>query len=115
MFNDQGSYGAFPATSNLNIDNGDPVPNLVLARVGAGGKIRIANYLGPTHVIADIAGWFGTGGAHLDGAGFAGVVPERLMDSRNGIGGPARSSRRAKSAVCKWPASPAFRAMQRVW
>ena len=89
VFNDQGSYGAFPATSNLNIDNGDPVPNLVLARVGAGGKIRISNFVGPTHVIADIAGWFGTGGAHLNGAGFAGVVPERLLDSRNGIGGPA--------------------------
>ncbi len=89
VFNDQGTYGALPATSNLNIDNGDPVPNLVLARVGAGGKIRIVNYLGPTHVIADIAGWFGTGGAHLNGTGFAGVVPERLMDSRNGIGGPA--------------------------
>jgi hypothetical protein len=89
VFNDQASFGAAPATSNLNIDNGDPVPNLVLARVGAGGKIRIANSLGPTHVIADIAGWFGTGGAHLNGSGFAGVVPDRLMDSRNGIGGPA--------------------------
>lgn len=89
IFNDQGTYGAFPATSNLNIDDADPVPNLVLARVGAGGKIRIANYLGPTHVIADVAGWFGTGGAYTDGAGFAGVVPERVMDSRLGIGGPA--------------------------
>lgn len=90
IFNDQGSYGAFPATSNLNIDDGNPVPNLVLARVGAGGKIRISNYLGPTHVIADVAGWFGTGGAHTDGAGFAGVVPDRVMDSRLGIGGPKR-------------------------
>ena len=90
IFNDQNTYGEFPSTSNLNIDNGDPVPNLVLARVGAGGKIRIANYLGPTHVIADVAGWFGTGGAYTDGAGFAGVVPSRLLDSRNGIGGPAR-------------------------
>jgi hypothetical protein len=89
IFNDQGSYGALPSTSNLNIDNADPVPNLVLARVGAGGKIRISNYLGPTHVIADVAGWFGTGGAYTDGAGFAGVVPERVMDSRLGIGGPA--------------------------
>lgn len=90
VFNDQGSYGAMPTTSNLNIDDADPVPNLVLARVGAGGKIRITNYLGPTHVIADIAGWFGTGGAYSDGSGFAGVVPARVMDSRNGIGGPAR-------------------------
>jgi hypothetical protein len=88
IFDDQASYGAFPSTSNLNIDNADAVPNLVLARVGAGGKIRVFNHLGPTHVIADIAGWFGTGGAHTGGAGFAGVVPDRVMDSRNGIGGP---------------------------
>ena len=86
VFNDQGSYGAFPNTSNLNIDNADPVPNLVLARVGAGGKIRIFDYLGPTHVIADVAGWFGTGGAHTDGTGFTGVVPARVLDSRVGIG-----------------------------
>lgn len=89
IFNDQASYGAFPATSNLNIENANPTPNLVLARVGAGGKIRIANYLGPTHVIADVAGWFGTGGAHTDGAGFAGVQPTRVMDSRLGVGSPA--------------------------
>jgi hypothetical protein len=88
IFNDQASYGAFATTSNLNIDNADPVPNLVLARVGAGGKIRISNLVGPTHVIADVAGWFGTGGAHTNGAGFEGVVPARVMDSRLGVGGP---------------------------
>lgn len=87
IFNDQATYGAMPATSNLNIDDGNPVPNLVLARVGAGGKIRITNFLGPTHTIADIAGWFGTDGAYTDGAGFAGVVPARLLDTRTGIGG----------------------------
>ena len=78
MFNDQGSYGASPNTSNINIENGDPTPNLVLARVGAGGKIRIFDYVGPTHVIADVAGWFGTGGANTDGTGFSGVVPARV-------------------------------------
>jgi hypothetical protein len=88
IFNDQASYGAFATTSNLNIETADPVPNLVLARVGAGGKIRISNLLGPTHVIADVAGWFGTGGAHTNGAGFEGVVPARVMDSRLGVGGP---------------------------
>ena len=90
VFNDQGSYGAFPNTSNLNLESADPTPNLVLARVGAGGKIRIYNYLGPTHVIADVAGWFGTGGAHTDGTGFTGVVPSRVLDSRLGIGTPGR-------------------------
>ncbi len=90
VFNDQGSYGAFPNTSNLNLDSADPTPNLVLARVGAGGKIRLYNYLGPTHVIADVAGWFGTGGAHTDGTGFTGVVPSRVLDSRLAIGTPGR-------------------------
>lgn len=88
IFNDQGSFGAIPDTSNLNVDGANAVPNLVLARVGAGGKIRINNSFGPTDVIADIAGWFGTGGAHTGGAGFEGVVPSRLLDTRVGIGGP---------------------------
>jgi hypothetical protein len=35
--------GAVPDTSNLNFDAGDTIPNLVLARLGADGKIRIAN------------------------------------------------------------------------
>lgn len=90
VFNDQGTYvGGLPSTSNVNVGSDKPVPNLVLARVGAGGKIRVVNSWGPTHVIADVAGWFGTGGAHVGGAGFAGIVPSRVLDSRLGIGGPA--------------------------
>ena len=96
VFNDQGSYGAFPNTSNLNLESADPTPNLVLARVGAGGKIRLYNYLGPTHVIADVAGWFGTGGAHTDGTGFTGVVPSRLLDSRNAHRHPGPPVRRGR-------------------
>ena len=62
------------------------MPNLVLARVGAGGKIRIYNWWGPTQMVADVAGWFGTGGANANGSGFAGVTPARVFDSRNNIG-----------------------------
>ncbi|MFZ4810397.1 MAG: hypothetical protein ACOYL9_03555 [Ilumatobacteraceae bacterium] len=90
VFNDQGTYWSTPSTSNINVDNHTAVPNLVLARVGAGGKIRIVNGTwGTMHVVADVAGWFGTGGAYTNGAGFQGVVPDRAMDSRTGIGGPA--------------------------
>ncbi len=87
IFNDQGSFGAFPDTSNLNFEPGSATPNLVLARVGAGGKIRLANFTGPTQVIADIAGYIGTGGAHTNGAGFEGVVPDRIVDTRKNLGG----------------------------
>ena len=90
IFDDQAGFDDLPNTSNINVDGRDATPNMVLARVGAGGKIRIYNSNGPTHVIADVAGWFGTDGRHNDGAGFEGVVPERLMDSRTGLGGPQR-------------------------
>jgi hypothetical protein len=46
--------------------------------------------MGPTNVIADLAGWFGTGGANLGGDGFRAVTPSRLLDTRNAIGGPTR-------------------------
>lgn len=86
LFDDQASLiVGEPATSNLNMAGGDIVPNLVLARVGAGGKIRLYNSTGDTHVIADLAGWFGTGGAHTDGAGFSGVMPSRVFDTRTGL------------------------------
>lgn len=99
VFNDQGSYGAFPSTSNLNVGGSDAVPNLVLARVGAGGQIRIFNSFGPTNVVADVAGWFGTGGAHTDGAGFRGIDPIRVLDTRNGIGGPRQRVAAGQSRV----------------
>ena len=40
VFNDQNSFGEWPNASNLNFSEGQTVPNLVLVRVGAGGRIR---------------------------------------------------------------------------
>jgi hypothetical protein len=34
------------------------VPNLVVVKVGAGGKISLYNSGGSTHLVADVAGWF---------------------------------------------------------
>lgn len=89
FFNDQATYGAFPSTSNLNLTGGETVPNMVLARVGAGGIVRLlyAGY-GPMHIIADVAGWFDTGAAETarGGTGFTSVTPARLLDTRNNIG-----------------------------
>lgn len=90
VFDDQATYGALPSTSNLNLTAGETVPNLVLARVGAGGTIRFTYAgFGPMHVIADVAGWYDTGapGVLQGGLGFTGLAaPARLLDSRNGIG-----------------------------
>jgi hypothetical protein len=34
------------------------VPNLVVAKVGAGGKVSLYNNAGSTHLVADVMGWF---------------------------------------------------------
>lgn len=88
VFNDQFTYGSWPNTSNLNTQPGQTVPNLVLARVGAGGKIRLYNFNYPTHMVADVAGWFDTNAltSTSRGSSFFGVPPQRVLDTRNGIG-----------------------------
>ncbi len=87
IYDDQNSYGPFPNTSNLNLTQGETVPNLVLARVGAGGTIRFWNAgFGNMHVIADVAGWFDTSATtpvpQTGGLRFTGIAPDRLLDTR---------------------------------
>ncbi len=95
VLDDQNSYGAWPDASNLNVRAGQTAPNLVLARVGAGGRIRLYNYGYPLHMVADVAGWFDTGSTvtNTGGLGFFGVTPTRILDTRNGIGGVAGANR----------------------
>ncbi|MDP1806313.1 MAG: hypothetical protein Q8K72_14160, partial [Acidimicrobiales bacterium] len=50
-----------PLASNLNFGTGQTVPNLVVAKVGAGGKVSIYNGGGTAHLVADVAGWYGAG------------------------------------------------------
>jgi hypothetical protein len=81
IFEDQSMFRTFPATSSLNFKSGETLPNLVVARVGAGGRIMLENASFAAHVIADVAGWYDTGTARGDG--FFGVTPVRVMDTRN--------------------------------
>jgi hypothetical protein len=78
-----------PATSNLNFLAGQTVPNLVVAPVGANGKVAITNgSSGTVHVMADVSGWFSAGPPGP--GGLAPVAPARLLDTRtgNGASGP---------------------------
>ena len=75
---------ARPLASNLNFRPAQNVPNLVTVQVGAGGQVGIYNWVGATHVVADVSGWYGTGGA-----GYTSVTPARILDSRLGDGWPA--------------------------
>jgi uncharacterized protein YkwD len=49
---------ARPTASNLNPAQRVTVANLVIVRVGAGGKVSIHNAAGSTHFVVDVVGWF---------------------------------------------------------
>ena len=77
-----------PIASNVNFARADTIANLVIVRLGADGKINIYNNSGFTDVAADVVGYFTeTGGSQ---ALFTSLVPERIMDTRNGTGGPSQ-------------------------
>jgi hypothetical protein len=76
-----------PLTSNLNFGTNQTVANLVTVKAGAGGMVSLYNRGGPTHVIADVAGWYGPS-ASPAGSRFHAVVPARLLDTRTGNGAP---------------------------
>jgi hypothetical protein len=47
-----------PTASDLNWTAGLTVPNLVVVKLGADGKIALYNLAGSTDVIADVVGWY---------------------------------------------------------
>lgn len=69
-----------PTASNLNYAAGGTVANLVVARLGDGGRVCIYAHA-TVDVVADVAGWF---------VGDPGLVPlpspVRLVDTRTGFG-----------------------------
>ena len=80
-----------PTASNLNFIGGQTVPNLVIARVGEGGKVAIYNNVGTVDVVADTQGYFAApvaSGTALPGAVYNPANPARILDTRNGTGVP---------------------------
>jgi peptidoglycan hydrolase-like protein with peptidoglycan-binding domain len=69
-----------PTSSNLNAVGGQTVANMVTVGLGVGGRILLYNFLGATHVVVDVAGWYS--------GGFRPIVPRRVMDTRVRLGGP---------------------------
>ena len=75
---------ARPTASNLNFVKAQTIPNLVIARVGAGNKVTFYNAAGTVDIIADLAGYYALGA----GAGYSAVTPKRVLDTRAGLGAP---------------------------
>src|SRR5204862_495739 len=65
---------ARPEASNVNYVAGQNVPNLATVKLAGDGSVCIFAF-GATHVIADVAGYFGPSGT----AGYLAVPPLRLL------------------------------------
>ncbi len=77
-----------PTASNLNFVAGQTIPNLVIAPVGANGKVALYNGSGGTiHLIADVSGYYRSRARTAAGA-FGALAPYRLLDTRYGLGAP---------------------------
>jgi hypothetical protein len=70
------SGGGRPTAANLNYTVGQTSSNMVIVKVGSGGRISLFNLSGRADLIVDVLGWF------PDGPSFSGLSPARLMDSR---------------------------------
>ena len=74
-----------PLASNLNFGVLQTVPNLVVVKVGTGGRVSLYNGGGTTHLVADVAGWYGPSGAE-EGSRYHSLTPARVLDTRAGNG-----------------------------
>ena len=69
---------AAPVASNVNYVSGQTVPNLVIAQIGAGGKVCLFTEAA-AQLIADANGYF------APESSFAPLLPARLLDTRPGF------------------------------
>lgn len=73
-----------PVASNLNITPNRASTNLVVVRVGVGGRVVLFNGSGGTLTLgADVAGYYLAGAPAASGA-FGTLAPVRLLDTRTG-------------------------------
>ena len=78
-----GGQESVPGTSNLNFASGQIVPNLVTVPVGPNGVVDLYNgSTGSTQLVADVVGYF----RQEAGSQYVSVVPERILDTRDGTG-----------------------------
>jgi len=73
--------GTSPGSSNLNFRVGQVLANLAVTALDASGRACFSSSA-MTNLIVDVVGWFGATGLR-----FAATSPQRLVDTRNGLGG----------------------------
>lgn len=96
---------ARPGTASLSTRRGFSVPNLVVAPVGAGGRISMFNAVGATDVVADVIGYFAPARGGGPSGTYHAAVPRRILDTREGRGGPVLVAGTTRQLVVS-PAGP---------
>ncbi len=72
-----------PTASSLNFRAGQTIPNLVMVKIGANGKVSLYNgSAGTAHLIADVAGYVLDGIDSEQPGAFIPHSPERIIDTR---------------------------------
>lgn len=70
--------GVTPFASNLNLNPGYTIPNLVISQVDSGGRVSIYNGgIAATQVVVDVQGYLPSGTSYVP------MTPARLLDTRS--------------------------------
>lgn len=80
-----GPCGSPPLSSNVNARPQHSTATSVLVGLGPDGSVCVLTYSGNSHVVVDVAGWFGPG---PDGLAYRPAAPARLLDTRLNGGKP---------------------------
>ena len=82
-----GPCGASRGTSSVNARTARSAASAVLVGIGSNGTVCVRTFAGRSHIVTDIAGWFGPGAGGLR---YSPITPTRLLDTR-ADGGPMSS------------------------
>ena len=74
-----GPCGTPPLSSNVNARAKRSTASSVLVGIGANGSVCVLTYSGSSHIVVDVAGWFGPGDGGLS---YRPTDPARLLDTR---------------------------------
>ena len=80
-----GPCGTPPLSSNVNARSKHSTASSVLVGIGNDGSVCVLTYTGISHIVVDVAGWFGPGAGGLP---YRPAEPVRLLDTRLNGGQP---------------------------
>ena len=83
-----GPCGSGPLSSNVNARAQRSMASSVLVGLGTDGSVCVKSFSGSSHIVVDVAGWFGPGAGGLS---YRASEPQRLLDTRSNGGQPSNT------------------------